>query len=92
MITRLGQLVAEAATERLHASFGIVDLSLAPTAAVGDSVAQVLEEMGLESCGGPGTTAALALLNDSVKRAASWRLLVLEACREHLFRSAKTSV
>ena len=68
MITRLGQLVAEAATERLHASFGIVDLSLAPTAAVGDSVAQVLEEMGLESCGGPGTTAALALLNDSVKK------------------------
>ena len=66
MITRLGQLVAEAATERLHASFGIVDLSLAPTAAVG--VAQVLEEMGLESCGGPGTTAALALLNDSVKK------------------------
>ena len=64
MITRLGQLVAEAATERLHASFGIVDLSLAPTAAVGDSVAQVLEEMGLESCGGP----ALALLNDSVKK------------------------
>ena len=68
MITRLGQLVAEAATERLHASFGIVDLSLAPTAAVGDSVAQVLEEMGLESCGGPGTTAALAMLNDQVKK------------------------
>ena len=68
MITRLGQLVAEAATERLHASFGIVDLSLAPTAAVGDSVAAVLEEMGLESCGAPGTTAALAILNDSVKK------------------------
>ena len=58
MITRLGQMVAEAA----------VDLSLAPTSAVGDSVAQVLEEMGLESCGGPGTTAALALLNDAVKK------------------------
>lgn len=68
MITRLGQLVAEAASERLHAPFGIVDLSLAPTAAVGDSVAAVLEEMGLESCGAPGTTAALAILNDSVKK------------------------
>lgn len=68
MITRLGQMVAEAASERLHAPFGIVDLSLAPTSAVGDSVAQVLEEMGLESCGGPGTTAALALLNDAVKK------------------------
>ena len=68
MITRLGQLVAEAATKRLHAPFGIIDLSLAPTSAVGDSVAQVLEEMGLESCGGPGTTAALALLNDAVKK------------------------
>ena len=67
MITRLGQMVAEAATERLHAPFGIIDLSLAPSA-VGDSVAQVLEEMGLESCGGPGTTAALALLNDAVKK------------------------
>ena len=68
MITRLGQLVAEAASERLHAPFGIVDLSLAPTAAIGDSVAAVLEEMGLESCGAPGTTAALAILNDSVKK------------------------
>ena len=68
MITRLGQLVAEAASERLGAPFGIVDLSLAPTAAIGDSVAAVLEEMGLESCGAPGTTAALALLNDSVKK------------------------
>ena len=68
MITRLGQMVAQAATERLHVPFGIIDLSLAPTAAVGDSVAAVLEEMGLESCGGPGTTAALALLNDAVKK------------------------
>lgn len=68
MITRLGQMVARAATERLHVPFGIIDLSLAPTAAVGDSVAAVLEEMGLESCGGPGTTAALALLNDAVKK------------------------
>lgn len=68
MITRVGQMVAQAATERLKAPFGIIDLSLAPTAAVGDSVAAVLEEMGLESCGGPGTTAALALLNDAVKK------------------------
>jgi uncharacterized protein (UPF0210 family) len=68
MITRLGQLVAQEAARRLHAPFGIIDLSLAPTAAVGDSVAQILEEMGLESCGGPGTTAALALLNDAVKK------------------------
>lgn len=68
MITRLGQMVAQAATERLHVPFGIIDLSLAPTAAAGDSVAAVLEEMGLESCGGPGTTAALALLNDAVKK------------------------
>lgn len=68
MITRLGQLVAKEASRRLHAPFGIIDLSLAPTAAVGDSVAQILEEMGLESCGGPGTTAALALLNDAVKK------------------------
>ena len=60
--------MAEAAVDRLHAPFGIIDLSLAPTSAVGDSVAQVLEEMGLESCGGPGTTAALALLNDAVKK------------------------
>ena len=69
MITRLGQLIAQEAARRLHVPFGIIDLSLAPTAAVGDSVAQVLEEMGLESCGGPGTTAALALLNDAVKKA-----------------------
>lgn len=67
-ITRLGQLVAREAAKRLSAPFGIIDLSLAPTAAVGDSVAAVLEEMGLESCGGPGTTAALALLNDAVKK------------------------
>lgn len=67
-ITRVGQLVAKEAARRLHVSFGIIDLSLAPTPAVGDSVANVLEEMGLESCGAPGTTAALALLNDAVKK------------------------
>lgn len=67
-ITRVGQLVAAEASRRLDVPFGIVDLSLAPTPAVGDSVAYILEEMGLEQCGGPGTTAALALLNDAVKK------------------------
>lgn len=67
-VTRAGQLVAQAASERLGIPFGIVDLSLAPTPAVGDSVAEILEEMGLESVGAPGTTAALALLNDQVKK------------------------
>lgn len=67
-ITRLGQLVAREAAKRLNASFGIVDLSLAPTATAGDSVAQILEEMGLECTGGHGTTACLALLNDAVKK------------------------
>ncbi|MBE6702271.1 MAG: PFL family protein [Ruminococcaceae bacterium] len=67
-ITRVGQLVASEAAERLNTPFGIIDLSLAPTPAVGDSVAHILEEMGLESCGGFGTTAALAMLNDAVKK------------------------
>ena len=67
-ITRMGQLVGTQAAERLRVPFGIVDLSLAPTPAVGDSVANVLEEVGLETCGGPGTTAALAMLNDAVKK------------------------
>ncbi len=67
-ITRVGQLVAQEAAKRLHTQFGIIDLSLAPTPAVGDSVAHILEEIGLESCGGPGTTATLALLNDAVKK------------------------
>lgn len=67
-ITRVGQLVAQEAARRLDTQFGIIDLSLAPTPAVGDSVARILEEIGLESCGGPGTTAALALLNDAVKK------------------------
>jgi uncharacterized protein (UPF0210 family) len=67
-ITRMGELVAREASRRLGASFGIVDLSLAPTPALGDSVAHILEEMGLESCGAHGTTAALALLNDAVKK------------------------
>ena len=67
-ITRMGQLVAKEASQRLGIPFGIVDLSLAPTPAVGDSVAHILEEMGLEECGAAGTTACLALLNDAVKK------------------------
>ncbi len=67
-ITRVGQLVAQEASRRLHVPFGVVDLSLAPTPAVGDSVARILEEMGLQTCGTHGTTAALALLNDAVKK------------------------
>ena len=67
-ITRMGQLVGSEASKRLGVPFGIVDLSLAPTPAVGDSVAHILEEMGLETCGTHGTTAALAMLNDAVKK------------------------
>lgn len=67
-VTRMGQLVGSEASKRLGVPFGIVDLSLAPTPAVGDSVAHILEEMGLETCGAHGTTAALALLNDAVKK------------------------
>ena len=67
-ITRVGQLVAMEASRRLNVPFGIVDLSLAPTPAIGDSVAHILEEMGLEKCGTHGSTAALALLNDAVKK------------------------
>lgn len=67
-ITRMGQLVGSVASERLHVPFGIVDLSLAPTPAIGDSVAYILEEMGLETCGAYGTTACLAMLNDAVKK------------------------
>ncbi|MBP5706627.1 MAG: DUF711 family protein, partial [Spirochaetales bacterium] len=67
-ITRMGQLVGTEASKMLGVPFGIVDLSLAPTPAIGDSVAHILEEIGLESCGAYGTTAALALLNDAVKK------------------------
>ncbi|MFU0826568.1 MAG: UPF0210 protein SP_0239 [Lachnoclostridium sp.] len=67
-ITRVGQLVAQEASKRLNIPFGIIDLSLAPTPAVGDSIAEILKEMGLEQAGAPGTTAALALLNDQVKK------------------------
>ena len=67
-ITRVGQLVAQEASKRLDVPFGIIDLSLAPTPAVGDSIAEIFQEMGLEQAGAPGTTAALALLNDNVKK------------------------
>ncbi len=67
-ITRMGQLVGTVASQRLNVPFGIVDLSLAPTPAIGDSVAYILEEMGLETCGAYGTTACLAMLNDAVKK------------------------
>lgn len=67
-ITRAGQLVAREASKKLDVPFGIIDLSLAPTPAVGDSVARIIEEIGVEACGAPGTTAALALLNDAVKK------------------------
>lgn len=67
-VTRVGQFVAQEASRRLGVPFGIIDLSLAPTPAVGDSVAEILEEIGLEKAGAPGTTAALALLNDQVKK------------------------
>ena len=67
-VTRVGMLVASEASRRLGVPFGIVDLSLAPTPAVGDSIARVLEEIGLDACGAPGTTAALAMLNDAVKK------------------------
>ena len=67
-ITRVGQLVAQEASKRLNIPFGIIDLSLAPTPAIGDSIAEIFEVMGLERAGAPGTTAALALLNDQVKK------------------------
>lgn len=67
-ITRTGQLVAQEASRRLDVPFGIIDLSLAPTPAIGDSIAEIFQEMGLEAAGAPGTTAALAILNDNVKK------------------------
>lgn len=67
-ITRVGQLVAQEASKRLNVPFGIIDLSLAPTPAVGDSIAEIFKEMGLEQAGAPGTTAAVAILNDNVKK------------------------
>lgn len=80
------------ASERLGVKFGIVDLSLAPTPAVGDSVARVLEEMGLETVGTHGTTAALALLNDQVKKVVSWLVTKLVVCLVLLFLYLKMKV
>ena len=91
-ITRVGQLVATEASKRLGVPFGIVDLSLAPTPAVGDSVAHILEGMGLEKCGGHGTTAALALLNDAVKKGGVWLRLTLADFRVHLSPFPRTPV
>ena len=71
----MGELVAQEASKRLNVPFGIVDLSLAPTPAIGDSVAHILEEMGLETVGTHGTTAALAMLNDELKRVELWHLI-----------------
>ena len=90
-ITRMGQLVAQEASRRLGVPFGIVDLSLAPTPAVGDSVADILEEMGLSSSWGPTrTTAALALLNDAVKKGGVMRFHVWAGFQAHLFRCPRT--
>ena len=75
-VTRVGQLVAGEASKRLGVPFGIVDLSLAPTPAIGDSVAEILEEIGLERVGAPGTTAALAMLNDQVKKRRCYGILL----------------
>lgn len=80
-ITRAGELMSREAARRLNVEKGIVDLSLAPTPAVGDSVARILEIMGVGVCGGPGTTCALAMLNDAVKKVASWQAQVWVAFR-----------
>jgi uncharacterized protein (UPF0210 family) len=89
-ITRMGQLVAREASKRLGVPFGIVDLSLAPTPAIGDSVAHILTEMGLEYAGAPGTTAALALLNDAVKKGGVMASGHVGGFRARLSRSART--
>ena len=91
-ITRVGQLVGQMASERLGVEFGIVDLSLAPTPAVGDSVARVLEAMGLEVVGTHGTTAALALLNDQVKKGGIMHVTKLVVCQVPLFQFLKMKV
>ena len=90
-ITRMGQLTAYEASRRLNAPFGIVDLSLAPTPAIGDSVAEILEEMGLECTGCHGTTAALAMLNDAVKKGVPWHHLMSAVFPAHSFRYPRTA-
>ena len=87
-ITRMGQLVGALASQRLGVPFGIVDLSLAPTPAIGDSVARILEEVGLEVCGGCGTTAILAMLNDAVKKGGD-RQALHEKIREYSMIAGK---
>lgn len=84
-ITRAGELMSQEASKRLGVQKGILDLSLAPTPAEGDSVAEILEAIGVGTCGGPGTTAALAMLNDAVKKVVSWQVLVLADFLVHLF-------
>ena len=91
-VSRVGQLVAREASARLGVPFGIIDLSLAPTPAIGDSVADILCEIGLEYAGAPGTTAALALLNDQVKKGGVMASSYGEDSAEPLFRSARTRV
>ena len=91
-ITRVGQLVAQEASRRMGIPFGIIDLSLAPTPAIGDSVAEILQEIGLERAGAPGTTAALALLNDQVKKGGVMASSYVGGLSAHLFRSAKIRV
>lgn len=88
----MGQLVGQVASEKLGVPFGIVDLSLAPTPAIGDSVAHILEEMGLEMVGTHGTTAALALLNDAVKKAGSWLVDMSVVYQAHSFLFLRTRV
>ena len=88
-VTRVGQLVAGEASKRLGIPFGIIDLSLAPTPAVGDSVAEILEEIGLERVGAPGTTAALAMLNDQVKKGGVMASSYVGGLSGALFRSVR---
>ncbi len=88
-ITRSGELVGRVASRRLGVPFGIIDLSLAPTPAIGDSVADILEAMGLERVGAHGSTAALAMLNDAVKKAEPWLPHMWEDYPEHLFLLVK---
>lgn len=88
-VTRMGQLVGTVAAERLGVQFGIVDLSLAPTAAAGDSVAEVLEEIGVAQVGTHGTTAALAMLNDAVKKVGLWPAVMLVVYQAHSSPSLK---
>ena len=90
-VTRVGQLVAQEASKRLGIPFGIVDLSLAPTPAIGDSVADILHEIGVEYAGAPGTTAALALLNDQVKKGGVMGLFLCGRFKRCLYSGQRRS-